>query len=115
MTIGFEATGHYWALLAEELARTGYASQLFNPILTADAGRKTVRGRTTDEEDCLAIAKVLRDGWFGQGHRRDRRQPRQVAKVAEETTQAAVQLKDSAGAMARMAGELSQVVKRFTV
>ncbi|MCK6490908.1 MAG: methyl-accepting chemotaxis protein [Planctomycetes bacterium] len=39
----------------------------------------------------------------------------QVAKAAEETTQAAVQLKDSAGTMARMAGELSQVVKRFTV
>ncbi len=64
VTIGFEATGHYWVLLAEELARMGYAPQVFNPILTADAGRTTVRGRKTDEDDCLAIAKVLRDGGF---------------------------------------------------
>lgn len=42
----------------------GYAPQVFNPILTADAGRTTVRGRKTDEDDCLAIAKVLRDGGF---------------------------------------------------
>jgi transposase len=64
VTIGFEATGHYWVLLAEELVRLGYQPLIFNPILTADAGRTTVRGRKTDEDDCLAIAKVLRDGHF---------------------------------------------------
>jgi transposase len=64
VTIGFEATGHYWVLLAEELVRMGYTPLVFNPILTADAGRTTVRGRKTDEDDCLAIAKVLRDGHF---------------------------------------------------
>jgi transposase len=62
--VGFEATGHYWVLLAEELVRLGYTPLVFNPILTADAGRTTVRGRKTDEDDCLAIAKVLRDGRF---------------------------------------------------
>lgn len=64
VTIGFEATGHYWVLLAEELVRMGYTPLVFNPILTADAGRTTVRGRKTDEDDCIAIAKVLRDGHF---------------------------------------------------
>ncbi len=64
VTIGFEATGHYWVLLAEELVRLGYRPLVFNPILSADAGRMTVRGRKTDEDDCLAIAKVLRDGGF---------------------------------------------------
>jgi len=62
--IGFEATGHYWVLLAEELVRLGYTPLVFNPIMTADAGRTTVRGRKTDEDDSLAIAKVLRDGGF---------------------------------------------------
>ena len=64
VTIGFEATGHYWVLLAEELVRMGYTPLVFNPILSADAGRTTVRGRKTDEDDCIAIAKVLRDGHF---------------------------------------------------
>ena len=64
VVVGFEATGHYWVLLAEELVRMGYQPQVFNPILSCDAGRTTVRGRKTDEDDCLAIAKVLRDGGF---------------------------------------------------
>jgi transposase len=62
--IGFEATGHYWLLLAEEVQRLGYTPQVFNPILSADAGRVSVRGRKTDEDDALVIAKVLRDGEF---------------------------------------------------
>ena len=64
VTVGCEATGHYWVLLAEELSRLGYRPQVFNPILSADAGRLSVRGRKTDEDDCLTIAKVLRDGGF---------------------------------------------------
>lgn len=64
VTVGFEATGHYWVLLAEELVRLGYQPLVFNPILSGDAGRTTVRGRKTDEDDCLVIAKVLRDGGF---------------------------------------------------
>jgi transposase len=64
VTVGFEATGHYWVLLAQEVRRLGYAPQVFNPILSSDAGRTSVRGRKTDEDDCLSIAKVLRDGGF---------------------------------------------------
>lgn len=64
VTIGMEATGHYWVLLTEELVRLGWTPQVFNPILSADAGRTSVRGRKTDEDDALAIAKVLRDGDF---------------------------------------------------
>jgi transposase len=64
VTVGCEATGHYWVLLAEELSRLGYRLQVFNPIISADAGRRSVRGRKTDEDDCLVIAKVLRDGGF---------------------------------------------------
>jgi transposase len=64
VVVGMEATGHYWVLLAEELQHLGYAPQVFNPILSCDAGRTSVRGRKTDEDDCLAIAKVLRDGGY---------------------------------------------------
>jgi transposase len=64
VVVGMEATGHYWVLLAEEVQRLGYVPQVFNPILSCDAGRTTVRGRKTDADDSLAIAKVLRDGGF---------------------------------------------------
>jgi transposase len=64
VVVGFEATGHYWMLLAEELQRIGYTPRVFNPLLSADASRVTVRGRKTDEDDALVIAKVLRDGPF---------------------------------------------------
>lgn len=64
VVIGMEATGHYWILLAEELKRLGYAPQVFNPILSSVVGRTTVRGRKTDADDSLVIAKVLRDGGF---------------------------------------------------
>lgn len=64
VVVGMEATGHYWVLLAEEVQRLGYRPQVFNPILTGDAARTSVRGRKTDADDCLAIAKVLRDGKY---------------------------------------------------
>jgi len=62
VVVGMEATGHYWVLLAEEIQRLGWTPQIFNPILSADAGRTSVRGRKTDEDDAVVIAKVLRDG-----------------------------------------------------
>ena len=64
VVVGMEATGHYWVLLAEELQRLGYPPQVFNPILSGDAIRMSVRGRKTDADDCLAIARVVRDGGF---------------------------------------------------
>lgn len=64
VVVGMEATGHYWVLLAEEIRRLGWQPQVFNPILTGDAGRTTVRGRKTDEDDAVSVAKVLRDGGY---------------------------------------------------
>ena len=64
VTIGMEATGHYWILLAESLTEAGYTVQVFNPILTGSATQVTVRGRKTDADDSLRIARVVRDGGF---------------------------------------------------
>lgn len=62
--VGAEATGHYWVLLAEEIQSLGWTPTIFNPLLSCEAGRTSVRGRKTDEDDALVIAKVLRDGGF---------------------------------------------------
>lgn len=64
--IGMEATGHYWVLLADEIRVLGYDPEVFNPILSCDAARSSVRGRKTDEDDCLVIAKVVRDGGYSR-------------------------------------------------
>jgi transposase len=92
VTIGFEATGHYWVLLAEELVRQGYTPQVFNPILSGEATRTTVRGRKTDADDALMIAKVIRDKHFvvvplptaaqAQAKRLARERQRTVARAA---------------------------------
>jgi transposase len=92
VTIGFEATGHYWVLLAEELVRQGYQPQVFNPILSGEATRTTVRGRKTDADDALLIAQVVRDGRFvamplptaaqAQAKRLARERQRTVARAA---------------------------------
>jgi len=64
VTVGAEATGHYWVLLCEELQARGWTPVIFNPLLSCEAGRASIRGRKTDEDDALLIAKVLRDGGF---------------------------------------------------
>lgn len=110
VTIGFEATGHYWILLAEELRRLGYTPQVFNPILTGDACRISVRGRKTDEDDCLAIATVLRDKRFSAVALPDEHLG--VVKQLARHRQAAVSR--SANLKKRLNGLLDLVFPEFT-
>ena len=60
--IGIEATGHYWIQLRRFLVDHGWCVVVFNPVLSAAAGRANTRGRVTDADDALTIARVLRDG-----------------------------------------------------
>ncbi len=60
--IGIEATGHYWIQLHRFLAGKGWQVVVFNPVHSGVAGRAHPRGRVTDADDALTIARVLRDG-----------------------------------------------------
>ncbi len=62
--IGMEATGHYWKVLFTWLNCRGWSVDVLNPVLTAASARTHLRGRKTDADDTLVIAKAVRDGGY---------------------------------------------------
>lgn len=62
--IGMEASGHYWVHLFNFLTEQGWQVELFNPVLSSAQARTHLRGRKTDKDDAIAIAKTLRDGAY---------------------------------------------------
>lgn len=65
VTIGMEATGHYWLALYSFLLEQGYLIHVINPIQT-DGWRKgfEIRKRKTDNIDSVLIAELIRYGDF---------------------------------------------------
>ncbi len=65
VTIGMEATGHYWLALYSALLPLGFTLHVINPIQT-DAMRHatTIRKSKTDIIDCELIAQTIRFGQF---------------------------------------------------
>jgi len=59
--IGIEATGHYWIQLRRFLVDHGWSVLVFNPVHSGVLSRANARGRVTDADDALTIARVLRD------------------------------------------------------
>ena len=62
MTIGLEATGHYWLALHDELVRAGLHVQVLNPLQTHAYRKTTIRKVKTDRKDAWLIADVVRIG-----------------------------------------------------
>jgi transposase len=64
VTIGLEATGHYWLALYEFLTQHGYAVIVFNPMQIHAYRKSGVRKCKNDRTDALWIADFVR---IGQG------------------------------------------------
>lgn len=64
MYTSVEATGTYHELLAHTSEAVGLRCVLYNPILTKQQIRGTVRGRKTDRTDAFLVARVA---WSGEG------------------------------------------------
>jgi len=62
VTIGLEATGHYWLALHDALVRAGLQVQVLNPLQTHAYRRTTVRKVKSDRGDAWLIADVVRIG-----------------------------------------------------
>ena len=62
--IGLEASGHYWMSLWRILLERGWRVEVFNPVLSSQSARSHLRGRKTDADDALFIARTVRDGDF---------------------------------------------------
>ena len=62
--IGLEASGHYWMSLWRFLLERDWQVEVFNPVLSSKSARTHLRGRKTDADDALFIARTVRDGDF---------------------------------------------------
>jgi transposase len=62
ISIGLEATGHYWLALHDALTRAGLTIQVLNPLQTHAYRRTTVRKVKSDHRDAWLIADVVRIG-----------------------------------------------------
>jgi transposase len=62
VTIGLEATGHYWLALHDALIGAGHTVQVLNPLQTHAYRKTTVRKVKNDRKDAWVIADVVRIG-----------------------------------------------------
>jgi transposase len=60
VTVGLEATGHYWLALYDNLAQQGYPVTVINPLQVAAYRRSGIRKTKTDSTDAFWIADFLR-------------------------------------------------------
>lgn len=62
VSIGLEATGHYWLALHDGLVRAGLSVQVLNPLQTHAYRRSTLRKVKNDRKDAWLIADLVRIG-----------------------------------------------------
>lgn len=60
VTIGLEATGHYWLALYDELTRKGYPVIVLNPLQVAAYRKSGIRKVKSDATDAVWIADYIR-------------------------------------------------------
>lgn len=60
VTIGLEATGHYWLALYDVLTQNGYQVIVINPLQIAAHRKKSIRKVKNDRRDAFCIADFLR-------------------------------------------------------
>ena len=60
VTIGLEATGHYWLALYDELTRKGYPVIVLNPLQVAAYRKSGIRKIKSDATDAIWIADYIR-------------------------------------------------------
>jgi transposase len=60
VTVGLEATGHYWLALYDDLVKQGYPVSVINPLQVAAYRRSGIRKIKSDTTDAFWIADFLR-------------------------------------------------------
>jgi transposase len=64
VSVGMEATAHYWYSPHDFLVRQGYQVAVLNPIQTAQQARQGLRRSKTDKIDAAHIAVLLKNGQY---------------------------------------------------
>lgn len=107
--IGMEASGHYWTHLHRFLVSKGWTVELINPVLSSSQGRRHLRGRKSDKDDALHIAKAVRDG----GYRPWKAPCEQVERLKLLCRQRGFAVSELSNAKRRLTGLLDQSFPEF--
>ena len=62
LLVGCEATGHYHVALVRVCLAANTEVHILNPLMTKQYTRSTIRGRKTDIDDALSIARLILRG-----------------------------------------------------
>lgn len=62
LSLGMEATGHYWYALHDAVRQHGYNIAVLNPIQTAQQAKQSIRKQRNDRIDAGHIATVIKNG-----------------------------------------------------
>jgi transposase len=87
LTIGCEATGSYHIVLVRVCLDLGVELRILNPLMTKQYTRATIRGRKTDIDDALSIARLILRGEGRIATVADLSLPKLYVRLATKVTQ----------------------------
>jgi transposase len=84
---GCEATGHYHVALVRACLSLGIEVRILNPLMTKQFTRATIRGRKTDTDDALSIARLILRGEGRAANLSDIALPKLYVRLATKVAQ----------------------------
>lgn len=87
LVTGCEATGHYHVALVRACLALGVEVRILNPLMTKQYTRATIRGRKTDTDDALSIARLILRGEGKPATQADIALPKLYVRLATKVTQ----------------------------
>ncbi|HUD07210.1 MAG TPA: IS110 family transposase [Candidatus Saccharimonadales bacterium] len=88
LTAGCEATGSYHMALVKVCLDLNVELKILNPLITRQYSRATIRGRKTDLDDALSIARLILRGEGKLASELDTSLPKIYGRIATKITQA---------------------------
>jgi transposase len=92
LVVGCEATGSYHLALVKTCLYLGIELRILNPLMTKQYTRSTIRGRKTDLDDALSIARLILRGEGKLASSTDLSLPKAYGRLATKVTQAKLAL-----------------------
>ena len=87
LTVGCEATGSYHIALVKTCLELDLELRILNPLMTKQYTRATIRGRKTDIDDALSIARLILRGEGRVATIADLSLPKLYVRLATKVTQ----------------------------
>lgn len=87
LQVGCESTGYYHLMVVQAATEADIGCYVLNPIMTKQFAKSTVRGRKTDQDDAVNIARLVLRGEGSLVHCSKRALPKTLMRLATKVTQ----------------------------